>query len=155
MYKVEFTEEIKAIINYERFHHPHPRIRLKMEVLWLKSQGLSTPDVARLSATCSNTVRAYLREYMKGGLEEVKEVRFRRPESEMAKYQTSIEADFDEIPPATIKEAKARIEEIAGLVRSETQVRKFLKRKGLKRLKVGTIPEKANLEEQENFLKKN
>ena len=154
MYNVELTEEIKAIINYERFHHPHPRIQMKMEVLWLKSQGLSTLDIARLSATCPNTVRTYLREYMEGGIEKVKEVRFRRPESEMNNYQATIEADFEENPPATIKEAKARIEELTGLVRSETQVRKFLKRKGMKRFKVGIIPEKANLQEQEEFLKK-
>ncbi len=40
MLNIDFTAaEIKALHD-ERFHHSHPRARLKMEVLWLKSQGL-------------------------------------------------------------------------------------------------------------------
>jgi hypothetical protein len=40
MIKLEFTEEDKRLLSYGRFNHPHPRVQLKMEVLWLKSQGL-------------------------------------------------------------------------------------------------------------------
>ncbi|WP_370583146.1 hypothetical protein [Microcystis sp. LEGE 00066] len=36
MINLEFTEEEKNSLYYERFHHPHPRVQLKMEVLWLK-----------------------------------------------------------------------------------------------------------------------
>ena len=42
----------------------------------------------------------------------------------------------------------SKIEELTGLKRSETQVRKFLNSIGIKRRKVGTIPSKADLEEQ-------
>jgi hypothetical protein len=45
MINLEVTEEAKNSLYYERFHHPHPRIQLKMEVLWLKSQKI--PDNAR------------------------------------------------------------------------------------------------------------
>ncbi len=34
MINLEFTEEEKNSLYYERFHHPHPRVQLKMEVLW-------------------------------------------------------------------------------------------------------------------------
>ncbi len=34
MSNLNFTEEDREILNYERFHHPHPRVQLKMEV-WL------------------------------------------------------------------------------------------------------------------------
>ena len=40
MLKLDFTEDQKQVLHYERYHHPHPRVRQKMEVLWLKSQGL-------------------------------------------------------------------------------------------------------------------
>ena len=37
-YQTGFTEgDIKAL-NYERYHHPHPRVQRKMEALWLKSR---------------------------------------------------------------------------------------------------------------------
>lgn len=40
MLKIEFsTAEIEAL-NYERFHHTHPRVQLKMEAVYLKSQQL-------------------------------------------------------------------------------------------------------------------
>jgi hypothetical protein len=40
MLQLEFTETEKQALHYERFNHPHPRVQLKMEVLWLKSQNL-------------------------------------------------------------------------------------------------------------------
>ena len=39
MIKIEFTEGAIQALNYERYHHPHPRVQRKMEALWLKSQG--------------------------------------------------------------------------------------------------------------------
>jgi transposase len=45
-----------------------------------------------------------------------------------------------------------KIEELTGLRRSVTQVRKFLKSIGAKRLKVGHVPSKADLDEQERFI---
>ena len=47
----------------------------------------------------------------------------------------------------------ARIEDIAGLKRSECQIRKFIKPIGMKRLKIGQIPSKADPEKQDSFKK--
>jgi len=49
MIKLEFIEEDKRLLSYGRFNHPHPRVQLKMEVLWLKSQGLSHQKIAKLA----------------------------------------------------------------------------------------------------------
>jgi hypothetical protein len=46
MIKVEFTEEQINRLPYLRFNHPHPRVQLKMEVLFLKSQELSQNEIA-------------------------------------------------------------------------------------------------------------
>jgi hypothetical protein len=35
-----FSEEELKAIEHERYHHPHPHVQRKMEVLWLKSHGL-------------------------------------------------------------------------------------------------------------------
>ena len=39
----EFGEADKEAFNHERYYHPHPHIRRKMEALWrsMKSAGLS------------------------------------------------------------------------------------------------------------------
>ena len=48
MIRIEFTEEQIADLNYERYHHPHPRVQQKIEVLYLRSQGLSHQDIQQL-----------------------------------------------------------------------------------------------------------
>lgn len=53
---LKFTEEERKILNYERFHHPHPRVQLKMEVLWLKSQNLPLNLICKLADISPNTL---------------------------------------------------------------------------------------------------
>jgi len=65
----------------------------------------------------------------------------------------TIEAYFREHPPASVKEVMAKIEELTGRKRSENRVRVFLKSIGLAPRKVGTIPAKADPDEQETFIK--
>jgi len=154
MTKRKYTEEEQAMFNYERFNHPHPRVQLKMEVLLLKSKKLSNGEIAKLVNISENTVRKYIYEYEDGGMEKLKEVKFYKPESELSKYKETIEEYFKKNPPMTIKEAVAKIEEMTGIKRSENQVRKFLKRIGMKRLKVGYIPGKADVEAQKDYQEK-
>ncbi len=40
MIKIEFSEKEIEALKYERYHHPHPRVQRKMEVLILASQKL-------------------------------------------------------------------------------------------------------------------
>jgi transposase len=146
-----FTEEEKHQLHYQRFYHPHPRVQLKMEVLWLYANGKSNSEVAFLSGVCENTARKYLKEYLKGGIEELKKINFYKPKSELDKFKDSWEEYFQENPPMCMKEAGAKIEELTGIKRSETQVRKFFKRLGFKRLKIGYIPGKADVEAQKEY----
>lgn len=53
MIHIEFTEEEKQALYDQRFHHPHPRIQLKMEVLWLKSQELPHKEICKLTLILS------------------------------------------------------------------------------------------------------
>ena len=135
MIKLEFTDEDKKLLSYGRFNYPHPRVQLKMEVLWLKSEGLSNQKIAKLAGISVNTVTSDNRDYQEGGIEKLKEIRFNRPESELKKHKKTIEEYFESNPPATINEAVKRIEELTGIKRSPTQVRKFLKSIGMRCLK--------------------
>ena len=82
MITVEFSEQDLNAIAYERFHHPVLRVQCRMEVLWLKSQGISHQRIAKLAGVCGNSVTKYLKMYRQGGLDAVKSVNFYRPESE-------------------------------------------------------------------------
>ena len=140
MIRIQFTkEEIKAL-DYERYHLPHPRVQKKMEALWLKSQGLSHGEIARLTLISPNTLRAYLRQYLEGGIEALKIVNFSQQPSELMDHHQTLFDYFRQHPPATIKEAQAKIKELTGIKRSQNRVRLFLKSIGIKRYKVETIP---------------
>lgn len=154
MVKIEFTEKEIKELNYERYRHPHPRVQRKMEALWLKSQGESHKKIALLTGVSVNAVTRYIKEYKKGGIEKSKELNFYRPQSAFVEYQQTIEDYFRKHPPATVKEAMNVLENLTGIKRTEKAVWKFLKRIGLQYRKVGMIPSKANIEEQENFKKK-
>ena len=41
MIRLIFTEEMRARLRYERIHHPHPRVRQRLEALYLKERGLA------------------------------------------------------------------------------------------------------------------
>nr|QNO55534.1 hypothetical protein IBJMOJJD_00019 [Methanosarcinales archaeon ANME-1 ERB7]QNO55655.1 hypothetical protein AMFAPHJD_00030 [Methanosarcinales archaeon ANME-1 ERB7] len=153
MIKIEFIEEEKQALGYERYNYPDPRVQRKMEALWRKSQGMSHEKICQLTGISPNTLRSYLRAYQRGGIEALKRLTFYQPQSEMSQHRTTIEEYFREHPPASVKEAMARIEELTGIKRSENRVREFLKSIGMAPRKVGMIPAKADSEEQESFLK--
>jgi len=145
------TEAERKALDYERYHHPHPLVQRKMEVVWLKSQGKAAQEISQLANVGVSTAYRYLAEYRAGGLESIKQVNLYRPQSELVGQQRTIEADFRAHPPATMKEAAHRIEQLTGIKRGPTQVRQFLQAIGLKRRKVGMIPAKADLAGQAHF----
>ena len=63
MIRLSFSEEEVKELDWQRYHHPHPRVQKKMEVVLLKARGLSTEQIAHGVGICQNTVRNYLREY--------------------------------------------------------------------------------------------
>ena len=154
MIKIEFSEQDLKTIEYERFNHPIPLVQRRMEVLWLKSQGLPHKQIAKLAGVCDNALTKYLRLYRKGGLGEIRKVNFYRPKSELETYSDSIEQYFRENPAASIAEAIAKIEELTGIRRSKTQVRTFLRKLGMQHRKVGSVPAGADADQQEQFKKK-
>lgn len=153
MINITFTESDIKELQHERFHHPHPRVQIKAEVVLLKSQRMKHREICKIVGVSGNTLRSYLRDYKEGGIEKIKEINFYKPESDLEKHRNTIENYFREHPPAGIKEAMNKIEELTGVRRSENRVREYLKSIGMKRRKIGMIPAKADIEKQEEFVK--
>src|SRR5262245_14469530 len=139
----EFTfsdEDLKAIA-HDRYHHPHPHVQRKMEVLWLKSHGLPHQRIADLAGVCRRTVQRYLDEYKESGLKQLRRCNWRGPKTVLLQHERSVEAYFWDHPPRSTKEAAKVIFEQTGVRRGLTQVRSFLKAHlGLRYLKVVAIP---------------
>lgn len=155
MRRLTFSEEDIKELDYQRYHHPHPRVQRKMEALLLKAKGLPHQQIASCVGVCENTMRSYFQQYQSGGIEALTRLEFRRPSSELEAHHETIEAYFKEYPATTIPHAVKRIEELTGLKRSPTQVGIFLKKLGLKRLKTSAVPAKCDVEQQASFKKTN
>ena len=152
MLRIKFSTEGIEALHYERFHHPHPRVQLKMEAVYLKSKKLQHQEICELTGITGNTLRAYLHDYQAGGIEKLKQLNFYQPQSNLIEHRESLEKHFKENPPATINQASNLIAEQTGIKRSPSQVRTFLLKLGLKCRKVGMIPAKAEVEKQAEFL---
>lgn len=156
MITLEFSDADIAALDYERYHHPHPQVQRKMEVLYLKSQGLPHQQIRQLSGIRSRaTLVTYLRQYEAGGIEALKQLHYKGQPSELNEHIPSLKAYFEANPPRNSAQAQAEIERLTGIKRSPTQIKAFLKRIGMKSRKVGYIPGKAatpeKIEEQEQF----
>ena len=135
--QIEFTEKEMEDLKYQRYNNPHPRCQRKMDVLLLKSQKLTHQQICRITGISANTLRSYLRDYIEGGIEKLKEINFYQQKSKLVEHTKTIEDYFRVHPPATTNEAISRIEELTGIKRSPTQSRKFLKSIGIRLLRVG------------------
>lgn len=143
MIQIAFTEADIAALHYERYHHPSPQVQRRMEMLYLKSQGLAHQDIARLCRVCRQTVVTTFHLYQEGGIDRLKQLHFAGQPSALNTHQASVEAEFRARPPRTIAEAQATIERLTGIHRSPTQIRAFLRRLGMRVRKVGVIPGQA------------
>jgi len=137
----EFSRDVLAEVERDRFRHPDPLVQQRMEVLWLKAHGETHVRIAELAGLARATVQRVLDLYEAGGLESVRTLNWHVPTSELAPHQQRLEAEFRERPPHTVAEACQRIEQLTGIRRGPTRVREFLRETmGLRWRKVAAVP---------------
>jgi transposase len=124
-----FSQEVVTEIRHDRYHHPHPLVQRKMEVLWLKSLGLTHAEIAEFADVSPRSVQRYLDEFVQGGLERVRQLNWRGKACELDEHQPSLEDYFLEHPPRSAREAQEAIARLTGIRRGLSQVRAFLKKK--------------------------
>jgi len=151
MITLNFSAEDIDALRYWRFQHPDPRVQVRMEALYLRSQRIANKDVLRLCGISKASLHRDLKAYVTGGIEPLKPIDHDRPQSQLASYRSTLEASCWEPPPATVVEAGAKLTERTGIARQPTQVRQFLKALGLKPRKVGMLPAKADVDAPEAF----
>jgi len=155
MVKIAFTEEEIDRLYEGQLSHESQSTRKKMLALYLKSIGIEHAMICKICRVSWPTMLSYLKDYIDGGIEKLtKNLHVGHP-SALNAYSQEIKAAFVADPPATIKEARAKIIEITGLSRSIPQIWSFLNKIGMKPRKVGGVPGRADVEAQEDFKKKN
>lgn len=139
-FRVQLTADEQRIVTGERALHAHPRVREKMLVLWLLHCGVTREKAAEIVGVARSTVQRYVEAFRTGGLEGLRQWGVCGPVSELAAYRDVIRESFEKQPVATTAEACARVEQLTGLQRGPTQVRRFLKDLGLKWQRIRALP---------------
>ena len=136
-----FTEEVQQALAKERYHYPHPRVQERMEIVLLKSKGETHERIAELAGASRRTVQRVLDVFAKEGLDGLRKFHWHGQASALTPHRESLEAEFCERPPHTVSEACQRIEELTGVCRKPTRVRKFLRETlNLSWRKVAAVP---------------
>ena len=68
MINIIFNEEDISALRYWRFQHPDPRVQVRMEALYLRSQGVANAEILRLCGISKASFHRYLKAYMAGGI---------------------------------------------------------------------------------------
>lgn len=126
----DFPPAVVAEIAADRFHHPSPKVQRRMEVLWLTAHGVPRAEVIRLADVSRASVQRIHDAYRDGGLDAVRQLRYVVPTSVLDPHAPTLEAHFRDHPPRTTADAQATIEQLTGVRRGLTQVRRFLKKVG-------------------------
>jgi transposase len=136
---------------YDMFHHPDPLAQKRALCLHMKHLNFEHSAIAKVLGCNRGTVANYLDLYESAGYQGLTSSAYHKPVSTLDAHRPTIEASFFERPPRSVKEAAHRIKELSGVSRGASRVRAFLHRMGMKPLRTGQIPAKANPEEQQRF----
>src|SRR5258705_12282203 len=69
MIQIAFTDTEIAALAYERYYHPSPLVQQRMEVVYLKSQGVPHQEIARLCRISRQTLVTILHLYQDQGID--------------------------------------------------------------------------------------
>jgi len=90
----EFSGEVLAEIERDRFYHPDPLVRRRMEVLWLKAHGETHERIAELAGLSRATVQRVLDLYEAGGISAARTFHRKVPVSALTPHRPLLEAEF-------------------------------------------------------------
>ena len=150
MIQIEFTRQEQDTLYEGYINHPHSKIRMKMQVLYLKSLGLAHGQIIEICRITRATLSSYLKLYQSKGFLGLLELNYKGQPSKLNEHTDKIKKDFKDNPPSSLSEARQRIYDLTGIKRSTEQIREFLGRIGLRRLKTGSLPggHKGNTEQK-------
>lgn len=154
MLQINLSETEIQRLNYERYNYPCPMVQKRIHTVYLKATTeLSQTMIGQITGLHRNAVRYWIKTFEADGLDSLFQVHYGTNASELENHSQSLLKSFAEHPPMNSNEAKSRIEKLTGISRSPSQVRAFMKRHGLRYIKTGHIPAKADAAKQQQWVK--
>ncbi len=140
-------------LSYERYAYPHPMIQKRIFAVYLKAAlNYSNNTIGLITGMHPNSVSRWISMYSQQGFESLLTNNYGTNTSELEEHAENILDSFLKHPPITAAQAGERMKEMTGVQRSPQQIRTFMKRHGLKFIKCGHIPSKADNEVQHQWV---
>lgn len=150
MIHIIFTKTEQETLFEAYRNHTSKKTRIHAHALYLKSQNLPHGLICKVLRISPGTLINILKKYQTHGIISILHFDYAGQPSALNVYASTILEDFEHNPPATIAQARMRIYELTGILRSPTSIRDFSHRFGLKYLKTGSVPggQKGNSEKK-------
>jgi len=122
-------EEVKKILNLYK-NGKTLKIRQRAGTIYFRYLNKAIPFIMQAVGISNKSVSKHVREYLKKGMDYITENNYKGNASDLDKHEDVILKDFEKKAPNTINEAIERIENLTGLRRSWTAVKRWLKKRG-------------------------
>lgn len=153
MHTLNLSEAEIQQLNYERFYHPCPIVQKRMHSIFLKcALNFEHQEIGKILNRHPNTITQDVLLVQAKGIEGLKQVNYGTNKSDLDEHKESIKSHFETNPPMSVKHARQMIKNLTGIERSITRTRAFMKRIGLKCIKTGHVPAKADSQKQRQYL---
>ena len=140
-------------LSYERYAYPQPMVQKRIFAVYLKMEfNYDKRLIGLITGLHYNMVTFWINVYKEKGFGGLLTNNYGTNKSELENHAENILDSFLQRPPMNAAEATQRISEMTGIIRSEQQVRVFMKRHGLKFIKCGHIPAKADNDKQHQWV---
>ena len=159
MLSINLSEAEANRVNIERKNDKSAIVRDRMTALHLTHLGYKRKQVAHILGCHINTVTNYLKLYLCGGLDKVRQLGYSWDKHELSDQMAEVERKLEQSNSCTVEKAAQQLAEHFNYTRSEEAVRQLLHRLGFKRRKVGTLPGKIRdfdkwQQQQRDYIKK-
>ena len=98
MLQLEFSQEDIRFLKEQRFSHADPKVRRKLEALYLRSQKVKNKDIIVWCGISKATLHVYLKAYAQGGIAHLIHRPVYPPRSELHRHRESLAAYFRGAP---------------------------------------------------------
>jgi transposase len=153
--QMNLSEDEIRELNYKRFRENKPILQKRLHAVYIKAtMRVSNEFIGSLLDVHRNSVDHWQHLYMEKGMEGLTALHYKPQKSELEFYTTHVKAHFSDGFIHTVKEFSHKLQELTGLSRGLTQVRRFIKKAGFKWLQSGHVPAKADTEKQRQWKEK-
>lgn len=143
MLTLELTNEQLDELYQEMLSNTVPRSRNRCLVIYLRGNGHSRQEVARLARVDEDTVTNLTKRYLSGGLPRLLEEHYNQPKGQLEPHLELLTELFHRQPPKTVNHAIEMIKEATGVHLKHTACRNLLRKLGMTCRRCGLVPGKV------------